>query len=351
MNKTPFQTSAEILKTEEFSAFAQAIRNALAEGGKVFFSGSSAAGRLGIRLERAWRKAVLSLQKKYPQAAARLEEKLDSIRNIDMAGEYSVIASPQCLSQSNIFGRGMMRANGVGLNRNNLFIAIDPAADTPSTLGSAHFVLIHLVPMYMLTCKAPVVELNRHTKEVFTLPYCRVLTAADLLTLEILCAVALESALLELCGDAKSFPGFDWFAAKLASMPSVKPLVYSGSTLCADEFLLDALCFAAEHPQYQVKNPNRETAEAWEHCFLRQPRCQDWPADFYQSLGFSNAQIQSLPNITAKGLLQIPIGKEAFTDESALNVDALLDGYDLPETHMEIFRHLAVGLLLNSLTN
>ena len=352
-NSTSLAQAAEILKTEEFAAFADAVRATFAKKGYVYFSGCDTSGRLGIRLERAWRKAIGSFMEKYPQAAPALEEKVVAVRNVDMAGEYSVIASPACLSQNNAFGRGMMRANGLGFYRKDLFVGIDPTGDTPSTLGSAHYAQIHLVDMYMLTCVKPDVEKNRSTKEVYTHPHCRVLTVADALAQELVCAVALEAALwdiLEANGIPNEFPGYAQIAEKLAEM-QVAPLTYNGRTLCADEYLMDALCFAAEHPQFQVKNPNYETEEAWERCFLRKPRCIEFTGDFYQSLGLTDKQINELPDLTSKGLTQIPIGKESLIEQDALMVDSLLDGCDLPQTHMEIFQHLAVGLLLNSLAN
>ena len=354
LNHTSLAQAAEILKTEEFAAFADAVRATFARKGFVFLSGSGDTGRVGIRLERAWRKALNSLMEKYPQVAPALEEKLVAVRNVDMAGEYAVIESPAFLSQNNAYGRGMMRANGLGFLRKDLFLGIDPTADTPSTLGSCHYALIHLVDMYMLTCVKPEVEKNRSTKEVFTHPYCRYLTAPDLRVLEIICAVALEAALwdiLEANGIPNEFPGYAWFADKLTAMKTDARLDYAGRTLCADEYLIDTLCFTAEHPQFQAKNPNYETEEAWERCFLRKPRCMEWTGDFYQSLGLSDQQIKSLPNLTSKGLTQIPIGKESLTEQDALMVDSLLDGCDLPLTHMEIFQHLTINQLLESLVN
>ena len=120
LNTTSLAQTAEILKTAEFVAFADAVRATVARKGLVFFSGSGTPGRIGIRLERACRKAIGSLMAKYPEAAPALEEKLVAVRNVDMAGEYAVIESPAFLSQNNAYGRGMMRANGLGFLREDL---------------------------------------------------------------------------------------------------------------------------------------------------------------------------------------------------------------------------------------
>ena len=353
MNLTALKNAAEILRTSEYAAFAELFRSTFLKSDRINLTGTGDAGRLAIRLERAWLKTAQKLMEQYPQAVPALEARLNYFRHVDIGGEYSVIATPPYLPDSNIFGRGMMRATGVASANRDILICLDPTGSTPSTLGSAHYGLIHLAPTYILTCQEPQPEKNRHTKEVYTHPNCRYMVVSDLRVMEILCAVAIEAALcdvLESAGVPGNFPGYEWFAQQLEAM-NLTALSGAETTLLADEYLLDALCFAAEHPNFQAKNPNRETSDAWEHCFLRMPRCLEWTADFYQSLGFSNHQIQTLPNITAKALLQVPVGKETLSGESGLNVDALLDGMELPETYFDIFQHLSIRLLLDSLTN
>lgn len=351
MNHASLQKSAELLRTPEFAAFADTIRAAVAVNNRVNFIGTNAAGRLAIRLERAWQKATVELMEKYPQVAPALEERKGYFRHIHFAGEYAVIDVPECLSQSNTFGRGMMRAHGVASANRDVAICLDPTGNTSVTLGAAHYALIHLAPMYMLTCVAPDAEENGRTKEVYTHPNCRVLTVADLFVMELMCAVAAEAALwdlLENAGVSNAFPGYEWFADRLEALqiPSVARV---GNMLLADDYLLNALCFAADQPLFQAKNPNRETAQAWAHCFLREPRCLSWPADFYQSLGFSNAQIAALPDLSANALLQIPIGKESLQNPEGLNLDVLVQKCDLPQTFMDIFQNITADLMLNSL--
>lgn len=353
MNLTALKSAAEMLRTSEYTAFAELFRTTFRKNDRINLTGTGDAGRLAIRLERAWLKAAKKLMAQYPQAASALEPRLGYFRHIDIGGEYSVIATPPYLPDSNIFGRGMMRASGVASANRDFLVCLDPASDTPSTLGSAHFGLIHLAPTYILTCQQPQPEKTGRTKEVYTHPNCKYLVVADLYVMEILCAVAIEAALcdvLETVGIPNTFPGYAWFADQLEALELTAPTCKE-TTLLADEYLLDALCFAAEHPGFQAKNPNRETADAWEHCFLRNPRCLEWPADFYQSLGFSNHQIQTLPDITAKALMQVAIGKETLSGESGLNVDALIAGMKLPETYFEIFQHLSIRLMLDTLVN
>lgn len=347
------QNAANTLRSPEFSAFANALRAAFAKNFRVNITGIGTAGRIGIRLERVWRKIVCDLMEKYPQTVPTLENRLPYFRHVDLVGECDVLGTPELLAQSNIYGRGVMRAAGVASARRDFVVCLDPTADTPSTLGSCHFSLIHLAETYCITCVKPDPEKSKYAREVFTHPYCKVLTVADPMVMEILCAVALEAALwdlLEVSGLPNEFPGFDWFADHLTALQLQDTPAYTGNLLCADEYLLEALCFAAEHPRFKAMNPAFETAEAWERCFLQQPPCLGWPADFYQGLGFSNDQIRCIPDNSAEALLRTPIGKEALPSQDGLMLDAIVEKYTLPQTHMEIFQRLVANLHLKALS-
>jgi len=90
MKNHSLQNAAQLLRTSEFAAFVDTIRAAFARNDRVNLTGTGTAGHLCIRLERAWRKAVLNLMGKYPQAVPALEKQLNYFRHIDIAGEYSV---------------------------------------------------------------------------------------------------------------------------------------------------------------------------------------------------------------------------------------------------------------------
>ncbi len=168
-------------------------------------------------------------------------------------------------------------------------------------------------------------------------------------------------------------------------------------TLFADEYLLDVLtdtteraptfmtppfCSADMVGQNQswafVKNPNYPTDEAWERCFLRQPNCIEWGKETYEALGLTQRQIEKIPDISGKALKRFIIGNEPAPEREnapashALWVDAkaapesfysqarnytshsqltLEDaGLSLPETAMDLYEHLAIKLMLNTLS-
>jgi N-acetylmuramic acid 6-phosphate etherase len=168
-------------------------------------------------------------------------------------------------------------------------------------------------------------------------------------------------------------------------------------TLFADEFLLDVLTDTTERaPTFMtppfcsedmveqplswafVKNPSCDTETAWCKCFLREPRCIEWGKETYEALGLTQNQIEKIPDISGKALKRFAIGnepakrREASPASFALWVDAkaapesfleaarryessaqltLEDaGLSLPETGMDLYEHLAVKLLLNTLS-
>ncbi len=169
------------------------------------------------------------------------------------------------------------------------------------------------------------------------------------------------------------------------------------ATLFSDEYLLDVLTDTTERaPTFMtppfcsedmveqplswafVKNPNYDTETAWYRCFLREPRCIEWGRETYEALGLTQNQIEKIPDISSKALKRFAIGGESASRREtspasfALWVDAKAApesfweaarryessaqltleeaGLSMPETGMDLYEHLAVKLLLNTLS-
>ena len=187
---------------------------------------------------------------------------------------------------------------------------------------------------------------------------------------------------------------------QLANATTLEQTVYEAGglmTLYADHFLMDVLTDTTERsPTFMtppfctldmanqpqswafVKNPTCDTEEAWNRCFLREPHCIEWDAETYRSLGFTEKQIKAIPDITHNALFKFCIGQESMSQREnspcshALWVDTAsapqsfkrcaaaykssseltLAAADvsLPETHMEIFEHLCLKIMLNTLS-
>lgn len=192
----------------------------------------------------------------------------------------------------------------------------------------------------------------------------------------------------------------DKCVALLAKASACEQQIYEQEgliTLFADEYLLDVLtdtteraptfmtppfCSADMEGQSQswafVKNPNCSTEVAWERCFLRQPNCIEWGKETYEALGLTQRQIEKIPDISRNALKRFMIGNEPAPEREnapaahALWVDAkaapasfleqaqrypsssqltLEDaGLSLPETAMDMYEHLALKLMLNTLS-
>jgi len=185
----------------------------------------------------------------------------------------------------------------------------------------------------------------------------------------------------------------------LADVSEIEQSVYEKGglmTLFADEFLLDVLTDTTERaPTFMtppfasadikqteqswafVKNPCCGTEEAWVNCFLREPNCINWSKEKYAQLGLNGKQIEKIPDISSSALKRFMIGNEPMPEREkdpsyALWVDAVAapacfeeqarnysgsgaltisdTGVSLAETGMDMFEHLCIKLMLNTLS-
>lgn len=426
------QRAVRVLNTPEYIAFADAIRKTVLNGGRVIFSGCGSSGRLSMGLEKAWRNGILGLMKQYPHLTDSLEEYLETVGNIMSGGDYAVIRAAESFEDSTAMGRHQTKL--LGLTSKDLVIGVTATGETTSILGTVYQALEQGVPGYMLICAdpKPLPDKMARCRDVYTHPGCRVLslpcgpmaltgsTRMQSSTFEqLVSSIALEGAMwdiLEKHGIANDFQGYDWygkqFLAAVEQLLSEKSLeqlaeatlqeqkVYEAGglmTLYADDFLLDVLTDTTERsPTFMtppfcsldmedqpqswafVKNPNCDTEEAWNRCFLRKPRCMEWDAETYKSLGFTDKQINAIPDITYRGIQRFCIGREpmpqrenapesfalwvdiaaapetfhhcaaAYQSNGQLTLEGA--GIHLPQTHMEIYEHMCLKMMLNTLS-
>ena len=168
-------------------------------------------------------------------------------------------------------------------------------------------------------------------------------------------------------------------------------------TICAEEYLLDVLtdtteraptfmtppfCSADMQQKEQswafVKNPSCDTEEAWRRCFAREPRCIEWDLDTYRALGFTEKQLTKINPIGIDALRKFMIGNEPmpqredhpashvmWVDEKAAPAEFFthaaryakcnqltleMTGIQLPDTAMDLYQHLAIKILLNTVS-
>ena len=139
-----------------------------------------------------------------------------------------------------------------------------------------------------------------------------------------------------------------------------------------------------------VKNPLLTTPEVWEKSMKRPLRCLNWSAPDYRQMGAADAILNKMPEIQAEELLKFEVGKESPRDRAVTGQDAavlvtvgttqsdpaVFDAFrnadapfacrkhlavggsagdyvvpcDLPETPLELMKHMAVKLALNTIS-
>lgn len=424
--------AAKTLITPEYAHFADLVRATLKQGGRVIWSGCGSSGRLSMRLEQSWRNAIAKLSARYPQAAGALNEKLESVGNIMTGGDYAVIRAAESFEDSTLLGRA--QAGVWNLGEKDLLVGVTATGETTSILGTAAQALEDGAKVYMLICADPEPLMKNMTRArgIYEHPNCSVIslpcgpmaltgsTRMQSSSFEQFAgAVALEGALYDIlnrCRVEVEYPGYGWFGQQfeamtqmlmseqpvslLAEATRVEQNVYEQGgliTLFADEYLLDVLTDTTERaPTFMtppfcsvdmvdqpqswafVKNPTCDTAQAWVRCFLREPRCIEWPREKYEELGLDPQQIERIPDISSEALGRFVIGNEPAPEREtapashALWVDAnkapevfwahasrysscselTLEsaGIRLPDTGMDLFQHLCIKMMLNTLS-
>lgn len=424
--------AALTLDSDDYARFADTIRSVIKSGGRVVFSGCGSSGRLSMRLEQSWRNAIDKLSNSYPQAEQALKQKLEAVGNIMTGGDYAVIRAVESFEDSTALGAQQVRQ--LQLGPKDLLVGVTATGETTSILGTARQALEDGATVYMLICAdhKPLIQKMERARAVYTHPNCYVmhlpcgpmaLTGSSRMqssTFEQLAgAVALEGALCDIindCGIACHMPEYGHMGEQFAAMTHdllsdqavgviaaasyKEQAVYEAGglmTLFADEYLLDVLtdtteraptfmtppfCSADMKGQPQslafVKNPTCGTEQAWTRCFLRPPRCIEWPREKYKQLGLTDRQMERFFDIDAKALGRFMIGnepapeRESVAHSHALWVDAKSaptcfaeqaarygeqsqltieqTGISLPQTAMDIYEHLCIKLMLNTLS-
>ena len=157
--------------------------------------------------------------------------------------------------------------------------------------------------------------------------------------------------------------------------------VLTDTTERAPTFMTPPFCSSDMKDQIQswafVKNPTCDTKTAWQKCFLRAPRCIEWDRKRYEELGLNAQQIEKIPRIDRAALEKYMIGRERMPEREkfpslAIWVDVQdppatyeeaakrfaessvmtpsMAGIALSPTCMDIFEHLALKLMLNTLS-
>ena len=168
-------------------------------------------------------------------------------------------------------------------------------------------------------------------------------------------------------------------------------------TLFADDCLMDVLTdtversptfmtppfcsldMVSQEPSWAfVKNPACDTKTAWLKCFCHIPRCIEWDLDKYRELRFTEEQVVKITDISLNALYRFQIGNEPDVNREQIKgshalwvgISSAPDvfkvhakryetfdeltiekvGIKLQTTFMDMFEHLCIKLMLNTLS-
>jgi len=121
--------------TGQAEAMAADVVQALEGGGRVFFAGCGATGRLSILLDQAWRRFWQDIKTRAPGLAARLPDWQDRSASVMSGGDYALIRSVEGYEDYAAFGRRQMQDRGVAPG--DALFAITEGGETSFVIGAA----------------------------------------------------------------------------------------------------------------------------------------------------------------------------------------------------------------------
>lgn len=143
---------------DDIRDLARAMRTAWDQGGRVFFSGCGATGRLSVSLEAFWRKEC---------AANGWTTRYEDVVSFIAGGDYALVRSIENFEDHPEYGAQQLRDLGFG--KKDLLVAITEGGETPFVIGSAlEAATISGHPTWFLYCnpRASLMSLQR-SREVF----------------------------------------------------------------------------------------------------------------------------------------------------------------------------------------
>ena len=382
-----------------FGEMVGAVRSALGSGRKVVISSCGAPGRMAVILEASW---------------LRIHPSSRQVVSVMTGGDYALVRSVENFEDYAETGRRQvaelnMRPGDVliGMTATGETTSVIGSAMEAAERGAEVFMLI-CVPV-----EIPVSRLER-CRQLYGLPNVKVIampcggmaltgsTRMQSSTLEyLMAAAAIEIASgegLELDEYAAAFEEMvnglrqGESLADLGRATSFEAETYRRHRLIdyvASDFLLDILSDTTERsptfmvPPYHAlddvqaaepwalaRHPSLPVKVAWHQVLCREPRCIEWTWGTYEALGAVELLKNGLPPITRNDLYRIPIGCEeqpkrcdtlnvtldngkegvAYGMPAACGLESLLIGGAVRETPLQLFQHLRLKLMLNTLS-
>ena len=341
-----------IFAQESFGRLVEALCQAMRTGHRVYFTGCGATGRLSILLEAAWREFFRQIE---PASSGMADQCI----SVMAGGDFALIKAVEGFEDFPDFGRRQIKEAGV--QRDDVVVAITEGGETPFVIGTAwqgldvgaHVFFVYNNPSDLL-CRhvqrsREVIEEPRIGKlDLATGPMAITgstrmqATTAELLVV----GAAMEMALMRHVGQAVPTIAqyrqlFGGLLEQLSSPPAVVAIaraveleeaVYRGRglvTYLVDSLMLDVLTDTTERsptfmiPPFRrqgdassplswafVKDPCRETEQAWRQMLQREPRGLTWGREVYRELNAPPHIQASPPTLDNAEIYRFRIGNE-----------------------------------------
>ena len=363
--------AAKVFGSDAFERLVVAMARALDEGKRIFFTGCGATGRLSILLEAVWREFWQRFRREHSEWPAGLPDLEDRVFSVMAGGDYALIRSVEGFEDHLRFGRYQLQEAGVAAG--DVVVAITEGGETPFVIGTAWQGLESGAEVFFVfnnpaevLCRnversRQVIEDERITSLDLTTGPMAVAgstrmqaTSSELLVVGAALEIALKRFLqrhlpaqtlsgLE-CGPGQSVDYADCMARMISQLGEPTALdalgrfvrfeqeVYEHKglvTYAAANYLLDVLTDTTERtptfrlPPFRkcddatsarswafVKNPLRNTHDAWRDVLRRQPRGLDWTAETYRRLEAPTALQSDPPALDNEQIYRFQIGNE-----------------------------------------
>ena len=308
----------EFVESGQAGKIKEAVVRSLKSGGRIFFAGCGATGRLSILLDSVWRD--------FCQQEPALKDFENRTFSVMAGGDYALVKSIEGFEDFTAFGRKQLHDLGVGAN--DVVFAITEGGETSFVIGTAWagvdagakvcFVynnpddlLCQHVERSREVIKDPRIEkINLTTgpmaitgstrMQATSIQLCVLLTVLEMAVRDLLGVASAEVPRQFLEKLTKMLAGLKSPAllAQLAGLVALERSVYRRgrkNNYFADRFGIDVLTDTTERsPTYNTPPfrksgdttaaeswaflflPRTETSDAWRYLLKREPRCVEW---------------------------------------------------------------------------
>jgi N-acetylmuramic acid 6-phosphate etherase len=358
----------EFVETRRAEKIADAILDAIKQGGQIFFTGCGATGRLSILLDSVWRDFWQQ------QGNPDLEDRTFSVMS---GGDFALIKSVEGFEDFAAFGK--KQVNDLGVSRRDVVFAITEGGETSFVIGTAWAGVEAGAKVYFiynnpneLLCEhversrevirdARIEKINLTTgpmaiagstrMQATTIQLCVMLTVLEMVVRKLtgregdVVPQQFLKALEEAHADLKSPKTL----AQLAKIVELEEAVYrrgGRNNYFASRFGIDVLTDTTERsptfctPSFRKSDdtaaaeswaflflPEGKTSGAWRHLLKRSPRCLEWSGEELRQLVSKEnlpRTVETLRKITDEELMRFRIGLDGLPGRALKECDCAI---------------------------